>query len=54
MIERNKSHPSVETTEEATIVTDEKGNIYSLNEEAINLFGLVQNGNVKNHSTAFT
>ncbi|QHA91227.1 PAS domain S-box protein [Bacillus sp. N1-1] len=47
MIERNKSHPSVETTEEATIVTDEKGNIYSLNEEAINLFGLVQNGNVK-------
>jgi two-component system, NarL family, sensor histidine kinase NreB len=47
LIERNKSHPSVETTEEATIVTDEKGNIYSLNEEAINLFGLVQNGNVK-------
>ena len=47
MIDRNKSHPSVETTEEATIVTDEKGNIYSLNEEAINLFGLAHNGKVK-------
>ncbi|WP_273834273.1 PAS domain-containing sensor histidine kinase [Guptibacillus sedimenti] len=47
MIERKKSHPSVETTEEATIVTDEKGNIYSLNEEAIDLFGLVQTSHVK-------
>ncbi|MBF0707780.1 PAS domain S-box protein [Alkalihalobacillus hwajinpoensis] len=46
MIERNKSQPSVETTEEATIVTDEKGNIYSLNEEAIDLFGLVRDDDV--------
>lgn len=50
MIERNtkRNHPSVETTEEATIVTDERGNIYSLNEEAMHLFGLDQNEQVQN------